>query len=98
MYELEILESQRGTELFYIDVTSGGRSVTAASSKARRCDVAITVTSADLAAVLSGASSPLQVGPSNISRIVKYFSMIYFSGLPHREDHRQRRCPEADVL
>ena len=66
VYELEILESQRGTELFYIDVTSGGRSVTAAASKARRCDVAITVTSADLAAVLSGASSPLQVGPSNI--------------------------------
>ena len=66
MYELEILESQRGTELFYIDVTSGGRSVTAAASKSRRCDVAITVTSADLAAVLSGASSPLQVGLSNI--------------------------------
>ena len=98
MYELEILESQRGTELFYIDVTSGGRSVTAAASKARRCDVAITVTSADLAAVLSGASSPLQVGPSNIYRIVKYFSIIHFAGLPHREDHRQRRCPEADVL
>ena len=98
MYELEILESQRGTELFYIDVTSGGRSVTAAASKARRCDVAITVTSADLAAVLSGASSPLQVGPSNIYVNVKYFSIIYFAGLPHREDHRKRRCPEADVL
>ena len=77
MYELEILESQRGTELFYIDVTSGGRSVTAAASKARRCDVAITVTSADLAAVLSGASSPLQVGPSNIFANTKYFSIVF---------------------
>ena len=76
MYELEILESQRGTELFYIDVTSGGRSVTAAASKARRCDVAITVTSADLAAVLSGASSPLQVGPSNNYVKTKYFSTV----------------------
>ena len=60
VYELEILESKLGTELFYIDITANGKSVTKASSKSRRCDVAISLTSSDLAGVLGGTLSPLQ--------------------------------------
>ena len=60
VYELEILESKLGTELFYIDITASGKSVTKALSKSRRCDVAISLTSSDLAGVLGGTLSPLQ--------------------------------------
>ena len=60
VYELEILESKLGTELFYIDITANGKSVTKAASKSRRCDVAISLSSSDLAGVLGGTLSPLQ--------------------------------------
>merc|ERR1711862_174980 len=60
VYELEILESQVGTELFYIDITSTSKIVTKASGKSRRCDVAVSLTSSDLAGVLQGTVSPLQ--------------------------------------
>merc|ERR1739844_312005 len=60
VYELEILETQAGTEIFYIDISSTGRSVSKAASKGRRSDVSVSLTSSDLAAVLQGTLSPLQ--------------------------------------
>ena len=60
VYELEILETQTGTELFYIDISSSSKSVSKASSKNRRCDVTVSLTSSDLAGVLQGTVSPLQ--------------------------------------
>lgn len=60
VYELEILESRLGTELFYIDITSSYKTITKASSKNRRCDVTVSLTSSDLAGVLQGTLSPLQ--------------------------------------
>jgi len=60
VYELEILETQAGTEIFYIDISSTGRSVSKANSKGRRSDVSVSLTSSDLAAVLQGTLSPLQ--------------------------------------
>ena len=41
-------------------ITGSGKSVTKALSKSRRCDVAISLTSSDLAGVLGGTLSPLQ--------------------------------------
>ena len=60
VYELEILETQAGTEIFYIDISSTGRSVSKATSKGRRSDVSVSLTSSDLAGVLQGTISPLQ--------------------------------------
>ena len=60
VYELEILETQVGTEIFYIDISSTGRSVSKATSKGRRSDVSVSLTSSDLAGVLQGTVSPLQ--------------------------------------
>jgi len=60
VYELEILESRLGTELFYIDIASSYKTVTKALSKNRKCDVAVSLTSSDLAGVLQGTLSPLQ--------------------------------------
>ena len=60
VYELEILETQNGTEIFYIDISSSGRNVSKATSKGRRSDVSVSLTSSDLAGVLQGTVSPLQ--------------------------------------
>ena len=60
VYELEILESRLGTELFYIDIASSYKTVTKALSKNRKCDMAVSLTSSDLAGVLQGTLSPLQ--------------------------------------
>lgn len=60
VYELEILETQHGTELFYIDITSTSKTVTKSSSKNRSCDVSVSLTSSDLAGILTGTVSPLQ--------------------------------------
>ena len=60
VYELEILETQHGTEIFYIDISSAGRNVSKATSKGRRSDVSVSLTSSDLAGVLQGTVSPLQ--------------------------------------
>lgn len=54
VYELEILETQHGTELFYIDITNTSKTVTKSSSKNRSCDVSVSLTSSDLAGILTG--------------------------------------------
>jgi len=59
LYELQILESEHGTEGFYIDITPTAKSVTKITTQ-RRADVSVSITSSDLANVLQGSLSPLQ--------------------------------------
>ena len=59
LYELQILESESGTESFYIDITPTSKTVSKITSP-RRADVSVSITSSDLAGVLQGSVSPLQ--------------------------------------
>eukprot|EP00092_Neocalanus_flemingeri_P018646 GFUD01020192.1.p1 GENE.GFUD01020192.1~~GFUD01020192.1.p1 ORF type:complete len:487 (+),score=107.49 GFUD01020192.1:64-1524(+) len=59
LYELQILESELGTESFYIDITPATKTVTKITS-VRRADVSVNISSSDLAGVLQGTLSPLQ--------------------------------------
>eukprot|EP00090_Calanus_glacialis_P004255 TRINITY_DN13146_c0_g1_i1.p1 TRINITY_DN13146_c0_g1~~TRINITY_DN13146_c0_g1_i1.p1 ORF type:complete len:486 (-),score=92.30 TRINITY_DN13146_c0_g1_i1:1119-2576(-) len=59
VYELQILESEVGTESFYIDITPASKTVTKITGP-RRADVSVSITSSDLAGVLQGTLSPLQ--------------------------------------
>jgi len=59
LYELQILESELGTESFYIDITPTSKTVTKLTS-IRKADVSVSITSSDLAGVLQGTLSPLQ--------------------------------------
>merc|ERR1712032_796798 len=59
VYELQVLETEHGTQGFYIDVTPVHRSVRVIIDE-RTPDVSVTITSSDLAGVLQGTLSPLQ--------------------------------------
>ena len=59
LYELQILETELGTEGFYIDITPTTKTVSKIGSM-RNADVTVSITSSDLAGVLQGTVSPLQ--------------------------------------
>jgi len=59
VYEIQVLETEHGTQGFYIDVTPVHRSVRVIIDE-RTPDVSVTITSSDLAGVLQGTLSPLQ--------------------------------------
>jgi len=59
VYELQVLETEHGTQGFYIDISPVHRSVRVIIDE-RTPDVSVTITSSDLAGVLQGTLSPLQ--------------------------------------
>ena len=62
IYKIEITDTPSGTEIYYIELTPEIRKVrNDTDPPARKPDVSVVVSSADLAAVLEGTLSPLQV-------------------------------------
>ena len=62
VYKIEITETPTGTEKYYIEVSQEARRVRAETDPPeRKPDVWVSVSSSDLAAVLDGSLSPLQV-------------------------------------
>ena len=62
IYKIEITDTPSGTEIYFIELTPEMRKVrTDADPPHRKPDVSVVVSSADLAAVLDGSLSPLQV-------------------------------------
>ena len=62
IYKIEINDTPAGTEIYYIELTPEIRKVrTNSDPPNRKPDVSVVVSSADLAAVLDGSLSPLQV-------------------------------------
>merc|ERR1712112_363733 len=55
----QVLETEHGTQGFYIDITPVHRSIRVIIEE-RTPDVSVTITSSDLAGVLQGTLSPLQ--------------------------------------
>ena len=71
VYKIEITDTPTGTEKYYIELTQESRRVRSDSDPpARKPDVWVTVSSSDLAAVLEGSLSPLQVRKQHFILII----------------------------
>lgn len=88
LYEVQVLETELGTETFHIDITLASKNVRKVGSETYSLgapDVSVSITSSDLASVIQGTLSPLQAyltGRISASGDVK--KLMFFDKLSSR--------------
>jgi hypothetical protein len=80
VYKIEITETPTGNETYYIEMTQDLRKVrNDTDPPTRKPDVSVVVASTDLAAILDGSLSPLQVREVGLGRTHNLgCQMVYF--------------------